>query len=223
MRRFARIVWDGSQQTSGTERPRWSAGLTAADSMSQRSLQRAETLLKSTLNPSLKWLFYGHSQDEEEEEEEEEGNFVVAYNLASRSSARLLHLQQALLTPAPQWHMYSEAPMGSVQVCVKGLPGEGGVLLLPSAAHLRADYRSLWRLLEQRSLLLFKHEYIRRARMAAAYISRVSHLLEDQLKEPHLTRNQSASRLVASQPFLAEPRASAASQPLALSARKGPV
>lgn len=73
-----------------------------------RSLHRAETLLRSTFNPSLKWLFHGHSPDEEEEEEE--GNFVVAHNLVSRSSARLLRLQQALLTVAPQWQ-----PVGVAQ------------------------------------------------------------------------------------------------------------
>ena len=77
-----------------------------------RSLQRAETLLRSTFNPSLKWLFHGRSQDEEEEE----GNFVVAHNLVSRSSARLLRLQQALLTVAPQWQLVGRAQTGSPQV-----------------------------------------------------------------------------------------------------------
>uniref|UniRef100_A0A8C9YRH6 Coiled-coil protein 142 C-terminal domain-containing protein n=1 Tax=Sander lucioperca TaxID=283035 RepID=A0A8C9YRH6_SANLU len=79
------------------------------------------------------------------------------------------------------------------QVCVKGLPAEGGVLLLPSSPSLQGHYTALRRLLEQRCLLLFVHEYTRRARLTAAYISRVSHLLEGQLKKPHLTPNQSAS------------------------------
>lgn len=60
----------------------------------------------------MKWLFHGPGQDEEEEE----GNFVVAYNLASRSSARLLRLQQALLTVAPQWQLVGGVPMGAPQV-----------------------------------------------------------------------------------------------------------
>ncbi|XP_040903844.1 uncharacterized protein ccdc142 [Toxotes jaculatrix] len=153
-----------------------------------RSLQRAETLLRSTFNPSLKWLFHGRSQDEDAEE----GNFVVAHNLVSRSSARLLHLQQALLTVAPQWQQVGGTQVGSPQVCVKGLPAEGGVLLLPSS-FLQGHYRTLCRLLEQRSLLLFVHEYTRRARLAAAYISRVSHLLEDQLKKSQLTLDQTPS------------------------------
>ncbi|XP_042349163.1 uncharacterized protein ccdc142 isoform X2 [Plectropomus leopardus] len=154
-----------------------------------RSLQRAETLLRSTFNPSLRWLFQGRSQDEEEVE----GNFVVAHNLVSRSSARLLRLQQALLTVAPQWQPVSRTPMGSPQVCVKGLPAEGGVLLLPSSSLLQGHYTALWRLLEQRSLLLFIHEYTRRARLSAAFISRVSLLLEEQRKKPQLTLHQTRS------------------------------
>lgn len=85
-------------------------------SWSQRSiassLQRAESLLRSTFNPSLKWLFHCRGQDEEEDE----GHFVVAHNLVSRSSARLLRLQQALLTVAPQWQQVSWAQRGSPQV-----------------------------------------------------------------------------------------------------------
>uniref|UniRef100_A0A3B4T4F2 Coiled-coil domain containing 142 n=1 Tax=Seriola dumerili TaxID=41447 RepID=A0A3B4T4F2_SERDU len=159
-----------------------------------RSLQRAETLLRTTFNPSLKWLFHSRSQDEDAEE----GHFVVAHNLVSRSSARLLRLQQALLTVAPQWQLVGGAQVGSPQVCVKGIPereAEGGVVLVPSSSSLQGPYRTLWRLLEQRSLLLFIHEYTRRARLAAAYISRVSHLLEEQLRRPHLTPHQTLSSL----------------------------
>ncbi|XP_068450729.1 uncharacterized protein ccdc142 isoform X2 [Clinocottus analis] len=167
--------------------------LTTNGSWSQRSisrsLQRAESLLRSTFNPSLKWLFHCRSQDEEEVE----GNFVVAHNLVSQSSARLLRLQRALLTVAPQWQQVSWAQKGPPQqVCFKGVPAEGGVLLLPSSSILQGHYTALWRLLEQRSLLLLIHEYSRRARLAAAYISRVSHLLEEQLEKSHRTPRQTA-------------------------------
>lgn len=64
------------------------------------------------------------------------------------------------------------------QVCFKGMPDEAGVLLLPSSSSLQGKYRAQWRLLEQRSLLIFIHEYTRRARLAAVYISSVSRLLE---------------------------------------------
>ncbi|KAM6999957.1 uncharacterized protein ccdc142 [Tautogolabrus adspersus] len=140
-----------------------------------RSLQRAESLLRSTFNPSLKWLFQVRSQDDENEDE---GNFVVAHNLVSRSSARLLRLQQALLNVAPQWQPVGGAPTGSAQVCVKGPLGEGGLLLLASSPSLQENYLALSRLQEQRSLLLFVHEFSRRAHLAAAFISRVTHLLE---------------------------------------------
>uniref|UniRef100_A0A3P8NZT5 Coiled-coil protein 142 C-terminal domain-containing protein n=1 Tax=Astatotilapia calliptera TaxID=8154 RepID=A0A3P8NZT5_ASTCA len=60
--------------------------------------------------------------------------------------------------------------------CFKGMPDEAGVLLLPSSSSLQGKYRAQWRLLEQRSLLIFIHEYTRRARLAAVYISSVSRL-----------------------------------------------
>ncbi|XP_030596130.1 uncharacterized protein ccdc142 [Archocentrus centrarchus] len=152
-----------------------------------RSLQRAEVLLKSTFNPNLKWLFRGDSQDQDE------ANFVVAHNLVSRSSERLLHLQQALLTVAPQWQLVGRTQLGYPQACFKGMPDEAGVLFLPSSSFLQGNYRALWRLLEQRSLLIFIHEYTRRARLAAAFMSRVNGLLEHQLKKSYLTLNQTPS------------------------------
>uniref|UniRef100_UPI0037E6FEAB uncharacterized protein ccdc142 n=1 Tax=Semicossyphus pulcher TaxID=241346 RepID=UPI0037E6FEAB len=151
-----------------------------------RSLQRAETLLRSTFNPSLKWLFHVRSQDDEEDKE---GNFVLAHNLVSRSSARLLRLQQALLTVAPQWQPVGGPQTGSPQVCVKSLSAEGVVLLLPSSSSLQEIYSALRRLQEQRSLLLFIHEFSRRAHLAAAFISRVTHLLERE----HLRLRQAQS------------------------------
>ncbi|KAJ4945679.1 hypothetical protein JOQ06_023358 [Pogonophryne albipinna] len=152
-----------------------------------RSLQRAETLLR-TFNPGLKWLFQGR-----QDEEDMERHFVVAHNLVSRSSARLLRLHQAVVTVAPQWQSVGREQTGSPRVCVKGLPADSGVLLLPSSLLLHGHHSALWRLLEQRVLLLFIHEFTRRARLTAAFISRVRHLLEEQLKNSHLTLNQSSS------------------------------
>ncbi|XP_028272143.1 uncharacterized protein ccdc142 isoform X2 [Parambassis ranga] len=129
-----------------------------------QSLQRAEVLLRNTFNPNMRWLFHVRSQDKEED------NFVIAHNLVSRSSARLLHLQQALLTVASQSQL-GEAHMESSQ----------------------GHYRNLWKLLEQRSLLLFIHEYTRRAHLTAAYSSRVRHLLAHQLKKSHLAHKQTPS------------------------------
>ncbi|XP_039478170.1 uncharacterized protein ccdc142 isoform X2 [Oreochromis aureus] len=148
---------------------------------------QAEGLIRSSFNPSLKWLFRSHSQDQEEK------NFVVAHNLVSRSSERLLRLQQALLSVAPQWQLVDSVQLASSQACFKGMPDEAGVLLLPSSSSLQGKYRAQWRLLEQRSLLIFIHEYTRRARLAAVYISSVSRLLEHQLKKSHLAPQQTPS------------------------------
>lgn len=75
-----------------------------------RSLQQAEVLIRSSFNPSLKWFFRSHSQDQEEK------NFVVAHNLVSRSSERLLRLQQALLSVAPQWQLVGSAQLSQVNL-----------------------------------------------------------------------------------------------------------
>ncbi|XP_032411562.1 uncharacterized protein ccdc142 isoform X1 [Xiphophorus hellerii] len=127
-----------------------------------RSLQRAEILFRSTFNPSLKCLFHVPSQDEEEE------NLVVAHNLVSRSSARLQRMQQHLLAVVLQGPPVGGGQMGS-------LPGQ---------------YRALWRLFEQRSLLLFIHEYTRRLRLSTAFVFRLKHLLQHQLRELHLMQTQ---------------------------------
>ncbi|XP_054648755.1 uncharacterized protein ccdc142 isoform X2 [Dunckerocampus dactyliophorus] len=153
-------------------------------SWSQRTISR---LLRSTFNPRMRWLFPGQSQDDcEEDEEEEEGNLVKAYNLVSRSSARLVHLQHALLSVATQWQHVGASP----KVCIKGFPAEGKLHFVPSSPSLNKHYQALWRLMEQRSLLLFIHEYTRRAHLTAEYISKVSQLLEDHLSKSHLTSNQ---------------------------------
>ncbi|XP_029367772.1 uncharacterized protein ccdc142 isoform X2 [Echeneis naucrates] len=148
-----------------------------------RSLQQAETLISTTFNPSLRWLFHNRGQDQEAEEE----HFVVVHDLVSQSSARLLRLQQALMTVAPHWQL-----VGRAQVYVPGIRAEVGVLLLPSSPPLQGHYRTLWRLLEQRSLLLFIHEYTRRARLATVFVGRVSQLLEELLNRSYLHQTLSS-------------------------------
>ncbi|XP_028316272.1 uncharacterized protein ccdc142 isoform X2 [Gouania willdenowi] len=179
---------ENSECFSPEKEQRWASTLASEDLSSNgywpqksfsRSLQRAELLLRSTFTPSLKWLFQSRSQDGEEEEEEK--HFVVAHNLVSRSSARLLRLQHALLCVAPQWQLVDATPWTS-QACVKVPPAEGGVPVLAVSPFLQEHYSALCRLLQQRSMLLFVHEYSRRVHLAAAYIFRLQHLLEHQLK-----------------------------------------
>ncbi|XP_013884489.1 uncharacterized protein ccdc142 [Austrofundulus limnaeus] len=68
-----------------------------------------------------------------------------------------------------------------------GPPQQG--LLLPSPL-LQKQHRSLWRLLEQRALLLLVQEYTRRLRLAAHFLSRLKHLLESQLKDSRFRKKQ---------------------------------
>ncbi|KAK0154234.1 Coiled-coil domain-containing protein 142 [Merluccius polli] len=156
-----------------------------------RSLQRAEALLRTTFNPSLKWLLRRNSQEKEsgeEEEVEEEGSFVAAHNLVSRSSARVLRLQQGMLCMAPQRPLVRESK-ALLQVCVKGSSQEGCVIQQLSSPTQQGCFRALWSLMEQRSQLLFVHEYARRAHCASAYVSRLD-LLVCKLGRPHLTLNK---------------------------------
>lgn len=106
-----------------------------------RSLQQAEVLIRSSFNPSLKWFFRSHSQDQEEK------NFVVAHNLVSRSSERLLRLQQALLSVAPQWQLVGSAQLS--QVNLYSLQGNWIVIGVNESS--RSAAQSLQRLYPQNS------------------------------------------------------------------------
>uniref|UniRef100_A0A672GZC2 Coiled-coil protein 142 C-terminal domain-containing protein n=1 Tax=Salarias fasciatus TaxID=181472 RepID=A0A672GZC2_SALFA len=124
-----------------------------------RSLQRAEVLLRSTFHPSLRWLFRSHSQDEEE------GHFVAAHNLVSRSSTRLLRLVSSVLD--------ASGTRRRPPAVRRFLSGRSEAVLCV----LQGPCRALWSLVLQRSLLLFTHEYTRRVRLAAAFVSRLDRLL----------------------------------------------
>ena len=64
------------------------------------------------------------------------------------------------------------------QVCVRGSSPEGCVLQQLSGAPQQAACRALWSLMEQRSQLLFVHEYVRRAHAASAFGSKLALLGE---------------------------------------------
>ncbi|CAL8264305.1 unnamed protein product [Lota lota] len=145
-----------------------------------RSLQRAEALLRTTFNPSLKWLLRRHSQDKESGEEV--GSFVAAHNLVSHSSARVSRLQQGMLSMAAQRPLVRESE-ALLQVCVRGSSQEGCIIQQLSSPTQQCCFRALWSLMEQRSQLRFMHEYARRAHCASAYVSKLA-LLEGQLRRP---------------------------------------
>uniref|UniRef100_A0A665V5E3 Coiled-coil protein 142 C-terminal domain-containing protein n=1 Tax=Echeneis naucrates TaxID=173247 RepID=A0A665V5E3_ECHNA len=142
-----------------------------------RSLQQAETLISTTFNPSLRWLFHNRGQDQEAEEE----HFVVVHDLVSQSSARLLRLQQALMTVSRELCVFEGGHR-----CVSNLCVSTQQQVYVPGIRAEGHYRTLWRLLEQRSLLLFIHEYTRRARLATVFVGRVSQLLEELLNRSYL-------------------------------------
>ncbi|KAJ3605592.1 hypothetical protein NHX12_027637 [Muraenolepis orangiensis] len=145
-----------------------------------RSLQRAEALPRTTANPSLKWIL--HSQ-----EKEAEGSFVATRHLVSRSSARFLRLQRGMLGIASQRPLVRESE-ARLQMCAKGSSQEGCVVQQLSSPTQQGCFTALWKLMEQRSQLLFVHEYSRRVHCASAFVSRLA-LLECKLGRPHLTGN----------------------------------
>ncbi|CAL8268896.1 unnamed protein product [Boreogadus saida] len=148
------------------------------------SLQRAEAMLRTSLNPSLKWLLLQNRQDKESGGEE--GRFVAAHNLVSRSSARVSCLQQGMLGMAAQRPLVRGAD--ALEVCVRGSSPEGCFIQQRSSPPQQAACRALWSLMEQRSQLLFVHEYVRRAHSASAYVSKLA-LLEECLGGPQFPLN----------------------------------
>lgn len=72
------------------------------------------------------------------------------------------------------------------KVCVKGSSQDGCVIQQLSSPTQQGYFRALWNLMEQRSQLLFVHEYARRVHCASAYVSRLA-LLECKLGRPHMT------------------------------------
>jgi hypothetical protein len=71
---------------------------------------------------------------------------------------------------------------------VRGSSPEGCFIQQRSSPPQQAACRALWSLMEQRSQLLFVHEYVRRAHSASAYVSKLA-LLEECLGGPQFPLN----------------------------------
>ncbi|XP_031443352.1 uncharacterized protein ccdc142 isoform X1 [Clupea harengus] len=151
-----------------------------------KSLQRAEALLRTRLNPSLRWLL---RQKEEEEDggswdcENENTSFVACQNLTSRSSARLQSLEQTVAGLRTQCHILWDGgrrlqPRG----CVKGLSSSSSngsdAYYHPQASAFGQHYGQLQWLLEERAKLIFLHEYAQRLRAAHCFVTKLSALLD---------------------------------------------
>ncbi|KAG9338538.1 hypothetical protein JZ751_025594 [Albula glossodonta] len=141
-----------------------------------RSLQKAEALLRTRLNPGLRWLLKQKSDDCSDPESED--TFVACQNLTSRSSRRLQRLEQCMLGLSRQCQVLHE-PTGVPQGLVRGpSPDDCEFYHHPASAAFGRHYAHLQNLLEDRAQLLFLHEYARRHRASAAFVANLSSLLE---------------------------------------------
>lgn len=140
--------------------------------------QKAEALFRIRFNPSLKWLLRQKSESSCWDYENEE-NFVACQNLTSRSSTRLQHLEQNLLSLSSQCHVLRGLG-GCLRGSIKGLSTscEAEFYHHPQAATFSQHYEQLQYLLEQRAQLLFLHEYGRRCRVANCFVTRLSNVLD---------------------------------------------
>ncbi|KAJ8382470.1 hypothetical protein SKAU_G00032480 [Synaphobranchus kaupii] len=142
-----------------------------------RSLQKAEALLWTRLNPGLRWLLKQMSDDGGSDPENED-TFVACQNLTSLSSRRLQQLERCMLGLSPQWQV-QHTPAGTQCACIRVLsPDESEFHHHPAAVYFGQHYAQLQDLLEDRARLLFLHEFARRYQAAATFVTNLAGLLE---------------------------------------------
>lgn len=136
-----------------------------------KSLQRAEALFRTRLNPSLKWLMRQKSRDGSWDSESE--------SCSSRSVQRLGPALHSLGSQCLALHDPASGarPFG----CVTNLSSSSS----PEEFHHHAQasaftqhYCQLQHLMEQRSQLMFLSEYARRTHLASCFVSRLASVLE---------------------------------------------
>lgn len=140
-----------------------------------KSLQKTDVLFQKSFSSSLKHLL---RQKSDSWNYENEDHFVACQDFTSRSSQRLQHLEQTLLSLRSQCRvLYGSG--GCPRGCITGLStsGESDFYHHPQAAAFSQHYAQLRHLLEQRAQLLFLHEYGRRCRAANCFISRLGDVL----------------------------------------------
>ncbi|XP_077057758.1 uncharacterized protein ccdc142 [Siphateles boraxobius] len=136
-----------------------------------KSLQRAEALFRTRLNPSLKWLMGQKSRDGSWDSESESGS--------SRSVQRLGQALQSLGSQCLTLHdpVSGARPFG----CVTNLSFSSS----PEEFHHHSQasaftqhYCQLQHLMEQRSQLMFLSEYARRTHLASCFVTQLGSVLE---------------------------------------------
>ncbi|XP_041929438.1 uncharacterized protein ccdc142 isoform X1 [Alosa sapidissima] len=145
-----------------------------------KSLQRAEALLRTRLNPSLRWLLWQKEEDGSWDFESE-NTFVASQNLTSRSSARLQSIEQTVVDMSAHCHiLWDRGRRLQPRGCVKGLSSttSGDAYCHIQASAFGEHYGQLQLLLEERSKLIFIHEYSQRLRVANCFVTKLSVLLD---------------------------------------------
>ncbi|MBN3305577.1 CC142 protein, partial [Amia calva] len=161
-----------------------------------KSLQKAEALLRNTLNPGLKWLLKQKSDDSGSDLDNED-TFIACENHTSCSSKRLLRMERCVLGLGRQCHVLRNPRTGSLQSCVKELSVDCEFYHHPACVALNKHYGKLQHLLEERSQLLFFHEYTRRLKVASAFVANFSGLLDRE----HLVLNASRQDMKSASSF----------------------
>ncbi|KAG5845383.1 uncharacterized protein ccdc142 isoform X1 [Anguilla anguilla] len=147
------------------------------------SLQKAEALLRTRLNPGLRWLLKQKSFDGGSDPDKED-TFMVCQNLTSRSSRRLQQLEQCVLGLSQQWQV-QRASIGMQYGCIR-IPSPDNCEFHhhPAAVTFGQHYSLLQDLLEDRARLLFLHEFAHRYQAATTFVANLAGLLERERASP---------------------------------------
>ncbi|XP_067312507.1 uncharacterized protein ccdc142 [Pseudorasbora parva] len=133
-----------------------------------KSLQRAEALLRSRLNPSLKWLMRQKSKDGSWDSESE----------ICGSSRSVQRLGRALQSLGSQCQTLRDPTSGGRPIgCFTALSDEG-FYHQSQGAVFSQHYCQLKHLMEQRAKLLFLLEYARRAQASTCFVAQLGSVLE---------------------------------------------
>ncbi|XP_063045972.1 uncharacterized protein ccdc142 [Engraulis encrasicolus] len=141
-----------------------------------RSLQKAEAVLRTRLNPSLR------------------RNFQMASSSSSspsRPSGRLQSVERNVAELGAECHLLWDAAAGRLQTrgCVRApvsstTSSSGNALHhYPAAAAFGQHYGQLWGLLEERAKLTFLQEYSRRWQATHGFVTKLSRLLQQQQQQ----------------------------------------
>ncbi|XP_026864438.2 uncharacterized protein ccdc142 [Electrophorus electricus] len=142
------------------------------------SVKEKEALCWIGSNPGLTWLVRQKDEGDGRDYANED-DFVPCQNLTSCSSLHFQQLKKTLLSLNSQCHVLC-GPGGCLIGCITGLSTstETDFFHQPQAAAFSQHYGQLQNLYEQRTQLLFLHEFSCRCRMANCFVKGLGNMLE---------------------------------------------